>query len=58
MFPNVGPINPTVIEVDVPSDGIHLEAAEGACILANVPPQTGKSLEFTIHDASLKINDP
>jgi hypothetical protein len=44
--------------VDVPSDGIHLEAAEGACILANVPPQTGKSLEFTIHDASLKINDP
>ncbi len=36
-----GRITPTVIEVDVPSDGIHLEAAEGACILANVPPQAG-----------------
>jgi hypothetical protein len=58
MFPDAGPINPTVIEVDVPSDGIHLETAEGACILANVPPQTAKSLEFTIHDASLKIDDP
>ena len=52
-----GDIVPTVVEVEVPTDGIHLEAAKGACVLDELPPQTGKSVEISIHDASLKVND-
>ncbi len=50
-------IKPTVVEVDLPCDGIHLEVAPGACILQDLPPQE-KTVEFTIHDANLKVTAP
>ncbi len=47
---------PSVLEdVAVPCDGIHLEAAEGACVLKNLPPDEDE-FEISIHDASLKVN--
>ncbi len=50
-------IKPNVIEIDVPCDGIHLEAVEGTCILQNIPAPQGKSFELTIHDANFKISE-
>lgn len=49
-------IKPSVVEIEVPTDGIHLEAAAGACVLRQLPAQAEKSVEFTIHDASLKAS--
>jgi hypothetical protein len=51
-------VKPAVAEVELPCDGIHLEVAQGACILEGIPVQPGKSLELTIHDASLSLSGP
>jgi hypothetical protein len=47
---------PGIVDVDVPCDGIHLEVAEGACVLANVPPPPTNSVSLTVQGASLGIN--
>ena len=48
---------PSLIEdIAVPCDGIHLEVAEGACVLKDVPAEDEDELEITIHDASLKVS--
>jgi hypothetical protein len=41
-------------DLQVPTDGIHLEVAQGGCELADVPPPQ-LSLSASIHDASLNI---
>lgn len=51
-------IHPTVVNIEVPCDGIHLEVAEGTCVLSNVPQEDEDTLELVIHDASLKVNVP
>jgi hypothetical protein len=33
----IAPPLPSVVQLDVPTDGIHLEVAPGACVLPNVP---------------------
>jgi len=45
---------PTMIEVDVPADGIHLEVAAGGCILRNVPDRPGFELDLDL--SNLKVN--
>jgi hypothetical protein len=51
-----GQIAPTLIEVDSPCDGIHLEVAEGACTLANVPAEAGNKVELAVENASLRVD--
>ncbi len=41
-------------EIDVPSDGVHLEVAAGKCILKDLP-KAEKSVELTVKDANLKV---
>ncbi|HEX3127895.1 MAG TPA: hypothetical protein VH394_11250 [Thermoanaerobaculia bacterium] len=45
---------PTVVEVEVPADGIHLEVAAGECILKNVPDRPGFELDLDL--SNLKVN--
>ncbi len=49
-------IKPTVEEIEVPADGIHLEVAGGACVLKDLPAQVENSIEFSIHNASLSAH--
>ena len=47
--------DPAIIELEVPADGIHLEVAPGACVLAEVPdPLPSGSLAFEV--ANIKGN--
>jgi hypothetical protein len=46
---------PTVLDLEVPADGIHLEVAEGACVLANVPPPNILSVGFDVQNAKLTV---
>jgi len=48
------PPPPQTVNVDVPSDGIHLEVGAGICILADVPPP-GSTVDLGIKDASLHV---
>lgn len=50
-------IKPTIVELDIPTDGIHLEVSDGGCILSgiNSPPN---SASLTIQNADFKINAP
>jgi hypothetical protein len=48
-------LEPNIVEVEVPCDGVHLEVSEGACILKNIPSAQGKSVDFTIKDLDLKV---
>ena len=52
-FDNIKPIVDK--DVDVPSDGVHLEVEAGKCVLKNLPPEAEKSVELTVKDASLKV---
>jgi len=47
--------DPMVIQVEVPCDGIHLEVAEGACQLNNVPPSSGLDVDFSVQNAKLAV---
>ena len=48
------PPPPQTVNVDVPSDGIHLEVGAGICILADVPPSDG-TVDLEVKDASLHV---
>jgi hypothetical protein len=50
-----GDVMPTVEDIEVPSDGIHLEATPGLCVLPNVPDQDDKSIDLKIQDASFSV---
>ena len=45
---------PSVIDVEVPADGIHLEVAPGACVLPSVP-EAGAQVNLSIQNASLGV---
>jgi len=47
---------PGIIDIEVPCDGIHLEVAEGACVLQNVPAPPTNSVSLSVQGASLGIN--
>jgi hypothetical protein len=49
-------ITPTIADIEVPADGIHLETAPGLCVLPDVPPQAGNKVEFTVQNASLTVD--
>lgn len=46
---------PTVIDVEVPCDGIHLEVAAGACALQGVPTQP-MTFTLSLQDANLMLS--
>jgi hypothetical protein len=48
---------PTVIESEVPCDGVHLEVAQGACVLTDVPTQASQSIQLSIKEATLSAED-
>jgi len=50
-------IQPTVVDIEVPCDGIHLEVAGGSCVLQGLPGPIEEKVDVTIHeDESLKVN--
>jgi len=51
----VGDPTATSTDVEVPTDGIHLEVAEGACILQNVPTQPA-SLTLSLQGLNLTFS--
>jgi hypothetical protein len=48
------PPPPQTVNVDVPSDGIHLEVGAGICLLDDVPPPYS-TVDLTVKDASLHV---
>jgi len=48
------PPPPQTVNVDVPSDGIHLEVGAGVCVLADVPP-SDSTVDLAVKDASLHV---
>jgi hypothetical protein len=48
------PPPPVECDVQVPTDGIHLEVAAGACILHGVPSED-TVLDIAVKDASLHL---
>lgn len=48
------PPPPQTVNVDVPSDGIHLEVGAGICLLADVPPPD-TTVDLGVKEASLHV---
>ena len=48
------PPPPQTVNVEVPSDGIHLEVGAGVCLLADVPP-ADSTIDLSVKDASLHV---
>jgi hypothetical protein len=46
---------PLTLDIEVPSDGIHMEVAEGACQLNQVPANDG-NLTLSLKDANLSVS--
>ena len=45
---------PVVInDLQVPADGIHLEAAAGACVLHGLPANDGDTVDISLKDVEL-----
>ncbi|MEA2330850.1 MAG: hypothetical protein QOH58_988 [Thermoleophilaceae bacterium] len=49
-----GEVTPSVDEVEVPADGIHLEVAAGACVLDGVPTAP-QSAEISVEGVELRV---
>jgi hypothetical protein len=45
---------PKTAALEVPTDGIHLEVAPGACILEDLPEADGSGFELSVKDAVVK----
>jgi hypothetical protein len=51
-------VPPAVVEVEVPADGIHLEVAEGVCVLKELPTAPTIEADVTIPRASIELESP